>query len=192
MRARLALDVSGQSYELREVALRNKPAEMLRASPKGTVPVLVLPDGTVIDESLEIMLWALQRNDPEHWLTPLDGTRELILRFDEHFKQHLDRYKYPTRFAGSNPLASRTEASQDLALLDTLLTRTTYLADAHISLADMAIMPFVRQFASVDPNWFATQPWSALQRWLTSLIASPRFERIMEQVPVWSPGSSAP
>src|ERR1700760_4305423 len=104
MRARLALDVSGEAYEPREVALRNKPPEMLKASAKATVPVLVLPDGEVIDESLEIMLWALNRNDPEGWLTPdpdsRDRTRRLIDRFDSHFKQHLDRYKYPTRFAG--------------------------------------------------------------------------------------------
>src|ERR1700753_4018644 len=119
MRARLALDVSKQECELREVSLRNKPADMLRASPKGTVPVLVLPDGKVIDQSLDIMLWALDRNDPEHWLTPdADSMRLLSGRFDSHFKQSLDRYKYPTRFAGADPLVSRAAACQDLAVLE--------------------------------------------------------------------------
>ena len=184
MRARLAWDVSGQEYELREVALRNKPPEMLQASPKGTVPVLVLPDGEVIDESLDIMLWALNRNDPEHWLTPESDMRGLIAQFDSHFKHHLDRYKYPSRFAGADPLASRAAACQDLALLEDRLTRTAYLAGEHISLADMAIMPFVRQFANVDANWFAGQPFTALQRWLTTLLESARFERIMQPMAV--------
>ena len=182
MRARLALDVSGHEYELREVALRNKPPEMLQASPKGTVPVLVLPDGKVIDESLDIMLWALSHNDPEDWLRHEHDTRGLIAQFDSHFKQHLDRYKYPTRFAGADPVVSRTEASQDLALLEDRLTRTPYLAGEHVSLADMAILPFVRQFANVDPDWFASQPFTALQRWLSTLVQSARFERIMQPV----------
>jgi len=185
MRARLALDVSGQVWELREVSLRNKPPEMLRLSAKGTVPVLVLPDGSVIDESLDIMLWALSRNDPEHWLAPesdsLHGMRELIDRFDSHFKQHLDRYKYPSRFAGADPLVDRAEAAQDLALLEGRLMRTTYLAGGHVSLADMAIVPFVRQFANVDPDWFAGQSSHTLQLWLRTLVESARFERIVQR-----------
>jgi glutathione S-transferase len=185
MRARLALDVSGQVWELREVSLRNKPPEMLRLSAKGTVPVLVLPDGSVIDESLDIMLWALSRNDPEHWLRPesdsLDGMRGLIDRFDSHFKQHLDRYKYPSRFADADPLVDRAEASRDLALLEDRLTRATYLAGGHVSLADMAIVPFVRQFANVDSDWFDSQSSRALQRWLRTLVESARFERIMQR-----------
>jgi glutathione S-transferase len=193
MRARLALDVSGQVCELREVTLRNKPPEMLRASPKATVPVLLLPDGEVIDESLDIMLWALNRNDPERWLTPdsdsREGMRELIGRFDSHFKQHLDHYKYPSRFAGADPLVSRAAACQDLALLEETLTRKTYLAGDHVSLADMAIVPFVRQFSRVDSAWFASQPWTALQRWLRTLVESARFVRIMQPVPVWVPAT---
>jgi glutathione S-transferase len=193
IRARLALDVSGQVCELREVTLRNKPPEMLRASPKATVPVLLLPDGEVIDESLDIMLWALNRNDPEHWLRPESGSRKgiggLIARFDSHFKQHLDHYKYPSRFAGADPLVSRAAASQDLALLEEILTRQAYLAGEYVSLADMSIVPFVRQFARVDSDWFASQPWSALQRWLRTLVESARFERIMQPVPVWVPGT---
>ena len=193
MRARLALDVSGQVWELREVSLRNKPPEMLRVSAKATVPVLLLPDGSVIDESLDIMLWALSRNDPEGWLTPESdshgGMRELIDRFDSHFKRHLDRYKYPSRFAGADPSVDRAEACQDLELLEDRLTRTACLAGGHVSLADMAIVPFVRQFANVDPGWFASQSWSALQRWLSRLVESARFERIMQPVPAWEPGT---
>jgi glutathione S-transferase len=194
MRARLALDVSGPVLELREVSLRNKPPEMLQASAKGTVPVLVLPDGRVIDESLDIMLWALGRNDPERWLIPESDSpaamRELIDRFDSHFKRHLDRYKYPSRFPGADPLVDRGAACQDLQLLEDRLTRTAYLAGGRVSLADMAIVPFVRQFANVDSSWFASQSWSALQRWLRTLVESPRFERIMHPVPVWAPTKS--
>ena len=193
MRARLGLDASGQECELREIALRNKPSQMLQASPKGTVPVLVIAEGEVIDESLDIMLWALRRNDPEQWLRPdadsLQGMLALIARFDSHFKQHLDCYKYPGRFDGTDSLASRTEACLDLALLENRLARTAHLAGEGVSLADMAIAPFVRQFANVDAAWFASQSWSAVQRWLATIVASERFERIMRQVPVWVPGT---
>jgi glutathione S-transferase len=193
MRARLALDASGQECELREIALREKPPQMLQASPKGTVPVLVVAEGEVIDESLDIMLWALERNDPEHWLRPdadsLPGMLALIARFDSHFKQHLDRYKYPGRYEGADFLASRTEACLDLGLLENRLARTVHLAGDGASLADMAIAPFVRQFANVDAVWFSGQSWTAVQRWLTRIVASERFERIMRPVPVWVPGT---
>jgi len=193
MRARLALDVGGQECELREIVLRAKPLEMLQATPKGTVPVLVVADGEVIDESLDIMLWALARSDPEHWLTPdadsLQGMLALIAQFDSHFKQHLDRYKYPDRFDGADSLTSRTEACLDLRLLENRLARTAYLAGEGVSLADMAIAPFVRQFANVDAAWFASQSLPSVQRWLTTIVASERFERIMRPVPVWLPGT---
>jgi glutathione S-transferase len=166
---------------------------MLQASPKGTVPVLVIAEGEVIDESLDIMLWALRRNDPEQWLRPdadsLQAMLALIARFDSHFKQHLDLYKYPGRFAGADSLASRTEACLDLELLENRLARTAHLAGEGVSLADMAIAPFVRQFANVDAAWFASQSWAAVQRWLATIVASERFERIMRQFPVWVPGT---
>ena len=193
MRARLALDVSGQVCELREVVLRNKPPEMLEASAKGTVPVLVLANGEVVDESLDIMLWALGCNDPERWLTPesdsLDGMRILITRFDSHFKHNLDRYKYPARFVAADPLASRTEACQDLELLESRLARSVFLAGPAVSLADMAIAPFVRQFAHVEAAWFASLPLRGVQNWLTTIVTSERFERIMRQFPIWQPGT---
>lgn len=193
MRARLAIDVSGQECELREIALRQKPPEMLQVSPKGTVPVLVVAPDEVLEESLVIMQWALGRNDPEHWLTPgtdsLQGMLALIAQFDSHFKQHLDRYKYPSRFDAADSLASRTEASFDLQLLETRLGRTPYLAGESVSLADMAIAPFVRQFANVDAAWFAQQSWPAVEHWLTAVVTSERFERIMRPVAVWTPGT---
>ena len=151
MRARLALDVSAQACEVREIVLRDKPDEMLRASAKGTVPVLVDVDGTVIDESLDIMIWALRHNDPEGWLTPerenFAAMTSLILHFDEQFKRHLDRYKYPNRFADANAEVSRGQAVVSLLLLEARLQDADYLFGSRITLADMAIVPFVRQFS---------------------------------------------
>ncbi len=189
MRARLALDASNTRCELREIVLKNKPAEMLSASPKGTVPVLIT-DGTVIDESLDIMLWALQRNDPEQWLTPpsgsLQGMQSLIAHFDTHFKHHLDRYKYPNRFEDADADASRTAASNDLMQLEARLQHTRYLFGERPTLADMAIAPFVRQFAHVDKSWFANEPWPKVLAWLERITASERFQRIMRKLPEWT------
>jgi glutathione S-transferase len=193
MRARLALDVSGRACELREIILRDKPEAMLRVSPKGTVPVLIDTDGSVIDESLDIMLWALRYNDPEQWLAPEHGTLEqmlsLIHRCDDEFKANLDRYKYPSRYPGVSAELSRQEGSQFLSELDGRLQRTTCLFGDRAALADMALASFVRQFANVDASWFAGQTWRGLQRWLSAIVASPRFLRIMQPVNVWAPGS---
>lgn len=193
MRARLALDASEQACELREIVLRNKPAELLRASPKATVPILVDVDGAVIDESLDIMLWALHRNDPEHWLTPgaaaLEEMLSLVQHFDTHFKHHLDRYKYPVRFAGAEAGASRTEAALDLQQLEARLVGARYMFGERVALADMAIAPFVRQFANVDAGWFSSQPWPRVQHWLGTILASARFKRIMRPMAPWIPGT---
>lgn len=193
MRARLALDVSGQHCELREVVLRNKPGAMLEVSAKGTVPVLIEPEGSVIEESLEIMLWALQRSDPEHWLLPERGSLAEMLRliehFDTHFKPNLDRYKYPTRFGDADPISSRDHASQSLMELEQRLSDNRCLFGEHVALADMAIMPFVRQFANVSPDWFAMQLWVRLRAWLDTLQNGPRFTRIMQPLSPWLPGT---
>jgi glutathione S-transferase len=193
MRARLALDASEQPCELREIILRNKPEEMLQVSPKGTVPVLVDTDGTVIDESLDIMLWALERNDPEQWLVPDEESREeifsLIRHFDLHFKHHLDRYKYPSRYEGADALVSRGEAGMDIQRLEATLARTRCLCGERIALADMAIAPFVRQFANVDAAWFASEPWPGVHCWLGTIVASERFERVMRSFKTWIPGT---
>ena len=193
IRARLALDASEQRCELREVVLRNKPAEMLQASPKGTVPVLVDVDGTVIDESLDIMLWALKRHDPERWLQPeshsLDDMLALIGHFDSHFKHHLDRYKYPTRYAGADAAQSRDEASVDVRTIEQRLESAPFLFGNRPALSDMAIAPFVRQFVNVDAAWSAIEPWPRVRHWLETITHSPRFERIMRSLPAWEPGT---
>ncbi len=156
IRARLALDASGQRCELREIALREKPAQMLQASPKGTVPVLVIAAGEVIDESLDIMLWALGRDDPDHWLTPdadsLHGMLALIARFDSHFKPHLDRYKYPDRFEGADSLASRTEACLDLQLLE----------------SDWPALPIWRAQGFRSPTWPSRRLFVSSRTWMQS------------------------
>ena len=194
MRARLALASSGQSCALREVVLANKPAELLGASPKGTVPVLMLPSGQVIDQSLDIMLWALQRHDPQHWLPQDDAAMQAALQLigqcDGAFKFHLDRYKYPTRYALANGLEHRKAGAEFLEQLNTQVSATGYLGRAHFALADAAIAPFVRQFAHTDPTWFASQEWSALQQWLSAFEASQEFEDVMHKYPPWVVGQA--
>ena len=193
MRARLALQASGMEVELREVELKNKPAEMLQVSPKGTVPVLVLPDGQVIEQSLEIMLWALRQQDPLHWLpvdeTALQDTLTAIATNDGPFKQALDRYKYPGRYGLANGAAHREDGAHTLQRWEQRLQTQTFLNGAAWGLQDAAIAPFVRQFAHTDKAWFAAQPWPHLQRWLTAFEASCTFAAVMHKVPVWQPGA---
>ena len=187
MRARLALAVSGVRHERREVKLAAKPAEMLEASPKGTVPVLVLPDGAVIDESLDIMVWALGLSDPEGWLARHDPA--LIAANDGSFKHDLDRYKYPERH-DSEPAAHRASALEFLAMLESRLAQSANLCGESDGLTDAAIMPFVRQFAAVEPEWFAAQPLPSVQAWLARHLASPRFAAIMDRHAPWLAGDS--
>ncbi|MDP5277411.1 glutathione S-transferase [Sphingomonas sp. DG1-23] len=186
MRARLALAVSGTGHELREVKLRDKPAEMLAASPKATVPVLVLPGGAVIDESLDIMRWALARNDPQGWLAGDDAG--LIAANDGPFKHHLDRYKYPERY-GSDPGVHRASGLDLLAVLEARLASRDWLCGDRQSLTDAAIMPFVRQFAAVDRAWFEAQALPRVQGWLARQIASELFAEVMVVRPQWVPDS---
>ena len=193
MRARLAMAASGERCELREVVLKNKPAEMLAASPKGTVPVLVLPDGAVLEQSLDIMRWTLHRNDPLRWLEPDAGTLAamlaLVAECDGNFKLQLDRYKYPGRFAGLSTDA-RGRGAQFLLHLDARLADTSQLFGARASLADAAIVPFVRQFAMVEPAWFEGEPWPNLRAWLSGWTGSPLFERAMRKYAPWNAGES--
>lgn len=194
MRARLALAISGQSCELREVVLRNKPQDLLAASPKGTVPVLVLPDGRVLEQSLDIMLWALAQHDPERWLEPSQGTVDdmlaLIAQCDGPFKRALDRCKYPTRYPDADPTAERAQAVAWLQTLENrLASPQPYLSGRHKALADMAIAPFVRQFAGIDRPWWSAQPWPHLQRWLERWESSDLLERVMPKLPAWQEGT---
>jgi glutathione S-transferase len=176
MRARMALLVSQTTFTLIEVKLSAKPEALLAASPKGTVPVLILADGTVIDESLDIMHWALARHDPENWLSSIDET--LIATNDGPFKHHLDRYKYPQRH-NSDPVAHRTAALEILETLEKRLATQPQLCGQTPGFTDIALFPFIRQFAATDPNWFAAQPLPALQCWLTHHLASPPFANAM-------------
>ena len=187
MRARLTIAYAGVAVELREIDLRNKPQAMLLISPKATVPVLQLEDGRVLDESLDIMLWALQQNDPEHWLkvASLANAKALIQRNDEQFKYYLDRYKYADRYPAYSELYYRQQAELFLTDLEGLLTQSAYLCGEHFSLADAAILPFIRQFCAVDPAWFKDSPYPALRRWLNHFLASSLFERVMEKYPYW-------
>lgn len=185
MRVRLALAVSGTRYELGEVRLSHKPVELLQASPKGTVPVLQTAGGAVIDESLAIMRWALEAHDPEGWLKRDDPA--LISVNDGPFKHHLDRYKYPERH-GSEPDRHRDDCLRFLQDLDARIARAGQLCGSKQGLADAAIMPFVRQFAAVDRDWFAAQPLPSLQAWLENHLASDQFVSIMFRAAPWSEG----
>ena len=196
MRARLALTVSQQVCELREVVLRDKPQEMLDISPKGTVPVLVQVDGSILEESLEIMMWALQQADPEAWLRSdpeqMASLQAWVAECDGPFKHHLDRYKYAHRYENIDAIEHRTEGSKFLEKLNHQLSETAYLCDRKQSWADMAIAPFVRQFANTDRAWFDTQPWPSLQAWLSDFLASDIFQQIMGKYPQWKSGEVGP
>ena len=195
MRARLALNASGVALEHREVVLKNKPAHMLALSPKGTVPVLWLPDGQgpqggrVLEQSLDIMLWALRQHDPLGWLPASDvamaDAMSLIALNDGPFKQQLDRYKYPNRSGQVSGSADRDEAAVWLLTLEARLQAAPFLAGEHFGLADAAVAPFVRQYAHTDPAWFAAQPWPALASWLAAFEASELFAAIMHKHAPW-------
>lgn len=186
MRARLALFISGTSVELREILLKNKPSEMIEASPKATVPVLIVPDGSVIDESLDIMLWALKVNDPDGWLQgDLAEMLDLVERCEDEFKNHLDRYKYANRYDDVDPLHHRTAACKFLRILESRLKETAFLYGENIGLADMAIVTFVRQFANVDRSWFDSCDYPFVRQWVQLFIDSPIFDSIMHKYSEW-------
>ena len=192
MRSRLALQVSGIAYEHREVVLKNKPAHLLALSPKATVPVLWLPEAAgsrVLEQSLDIMLWALRQHDPLGWLPASDvGMTEaltLIAHNDGPFKQQLDRYKYPQRSGLASGMADRDLGAQWLAQLDGRLQQQAFLSGARWGLTDAALAPFVRQFAHTDPTWFAAQPWGRLISWLAAFESSQAYAQIMAKHPAW-------
>ena len=191
MRARMALAVSGRAVRVREIILRDKPPEMLAASPKGSVPVLVLTDGRVIDESLDVMHWALAQNDPFGWLSAdADEASHVIGQNDGPFKYALDRYKYAERFQAD--AAGHRAAGMEIlkGFAQRLSARGGQLMGASPTLADIAIFPFVRQFAATDEAfWTASAPLS-LQAWLNEHTTSPRFTAIMTKFPVWKPGDT--
>jgi glutathione S-transferase len=193
MRARMALYVSSQTCELREVLLRDKPLEMIEQSPKATVPVLQLASGEVLEQSLDIMLWSLKKNDPDGWLEPEIGTFEgmldLINQCEDDFKGHLDRYKYANRYENTDPLHHRTEAETFLSKLEMRLADSAYLFGTKPRLADIAIAPFIRQFANTDRDWFDNARYPHLQKWLETFLSTEPFTGIMTKYPVWAAGN---
>ncbi|MBL4853659.1 MAG: glutathione S-transferase [Robiginitomaculum sp.] len=191
MRARLGLKIAKIAYEHREVILRDKPAEMLHASPKGSVPVLVLQDGTVIDESLDIMLWALGKHDPENWLVPdMDEMLGLIKTLQGSFVDHLNRYKYASRYSTGTAratidLAHRAKACEILQDFERSLNKAPYLMGSAPSLADYAIFPFIRQFSAVEKNWWDEPQFPNLHAWLSYFLDGKLFTAIMEKHPLF-------
>ena len=183
MRARMALRYAGCPVQICEVSLKAKPADMLALSPKGTVPVLSV-DGEVLEESLQIMHWALTRHDPQNWALRDDPNAaqqatQLIERNDTLFKQQLNHYKYAERYPEQSRETYRALAEAVLLDLEQRLERQAYLVAAHPSIADVALMPFVRQFAGVEPDWFATAPYPRLRVWLQGWLESALFKAIM-------------
>jgi glutathione S-transferase len=179
----MAIAISGVQVELREVLLREKPPELFAASAKATVPVLVLPDGGVIDESLDIIRWALDQNDPESWLAAVGAS--LIQQNDGPFKTALDRYKYPHRYGLESGVPYRDAGLAILLKLEVILQNRTFLSGETRGLTDIAVFPFIRQFAATDQAWFDAQALPALHRWLGDLLASNLFARIMIRYPQW-------
>ena len=183
----MALNYAGITVELREVLLTDKPHSMLLASAKGTVPVLVLPDGRVIDESVDLMRWALLQGDPEHWWRHAleAGTSRLVEENDYVFKKHLDRYKYADRHPQQPQSFYRAEAEIFLRQLEQKLVLTRYLLDDRLTFSDVAVFPFVRQFAFVDKAWFDSAPYPKLNAWLQSFLDSDLFISVMTKYPRW-------
>ena len=191
MRARLALQTSGISVEIREIKLQNKPIEFLHSSPKGTVPILILNSEKIFEESLDIILWALKINDPKNWLAEGQLDQEqinkmlTILEYD--FKQNLDKYKYPNRYENINKNLHRDKNLKFLNNLNNLLEQNKALNCKHLSMVDYAIFPFIRQFRNVDELWFDSLDLIFLKKWLYQIIDSREFSSIMNKYKFWEP-----
>lgn len=190
MRARMALASSVADPEIREVRLRDKPATMLALSSKGTVPVLQLETGEVLDESLDIMRWGLALSDPQGWLRNIKcPTRNaLVITNDSAFKTALDHYKYPSRYPGADAQSARLEGLNLLEALDPLLQEAPFLDGPEPGFFDAAIFPFVRQFAAVDDAWFCHAASRGLKDWRKRLLEHPVFTSIMRKLPPWQVG----
>ena len=193
MRARMALCRGSITVELREVSLRAKPEAMLSLSAKATVPVLHLPDQTVLDESLDIMYWALAHSDPGQWLDPAlaEQSANLIVENDGSFKGYLDHYKYWERYPADSQQDYRAAAEVFLQRLELLLEDNSYLLGNRVGITDIAIFPFIRQFAFVDKDWFDQAPYPRLQQWLQGFLESELFISAMRKQPLWQEGNQA-
>ena len=187
MRARMGLYASNKSVLIREVDLKNKPGHMLSISPKATVPVLYLDEHNVIDESLDIIYWALKQNDPLGYLDiDMNEFKNLIELNDGSFKSALDRYKYPSRYPDEDCSGARDICESFFEKLDTLVKKHDgNLLKSECSIADISIFPFIRQCAHVDKDWFQSLPFAALQQWLNKNLESDQFKAIMKKYKAW-------
>ena len=186
----MAIYISGQKCELREVLLRDKPPSMLEYSPKGTVPVLILQDGSVIDESLDVIDWALNLNDPDDWQRSKDTkkTKELIKINDGEFKYHLDRYKYSKRYDNEDPEFHRKKCLKFIESLNNELNNSKYIFDNNISYIDIVLLPFIRQFRIADMEWFDSLPYDNIKVWLSKFLDSFLLNIIMKKYDLWKEG----
>jgi len=207
MRARLAIYKAQLPVELRDVNLKDKPAEMITASSKATVPIIVLPSSHVIDESLDVMLWALTENDPDDLLchrehqkslneesevndnTRLSEILSLIQWFDNEFKSSLEQYKCAKRYHETNLTECREACEVFIQNLELRLTEHKYLMGSKETLADIALLPFIRQFARVERPWYLQSSYNNVKNWLNSYLQSPLFTKVMAKYPVWSVGN---
>ncbi|MDG1857694.1 MAG: glutathione S-transferase [Emcibacteraceae bacterium] len=190
MRARLALKACDITCELREIILRDKPKEMIEISPKATVPVMQLKSGKVIDESRDIINWAIKRNDPHNWSPFLNEMNELADINDFEFKDHLDKYKYSSRNTELSKEEHRENGDAFLAKLDGILNNSTFLSADRQTVTDLAIFPFIRQFAFVDKAYFDDRPYPHLQKWLEWHLEGDLFNSIMNKYVRWEPGQN--
>lgn len=207
MRARIAIYKSKQSVELRDVVLDNKPAAMIAASAKATVPILVIASSKVIDESLDVMLWALGKSDPQNLLrteifdrqtascenkvsVKYDAILSLIRLFDHEFKPRLEAYKCAKRYHESNLLECRQACEVFIQNLEQRLSTHQYLIDENESMADIAILPFIRQFAKVERQWYLQSPYPQVKQWLNQYLQSVMFTKVMAKYPLWSSGQA--
>ena len=190
MRARMAIHISSQKCEIREVLLKDKPPSMLEYSSKGTVPVLVLQSGEVIDESLDVIDWALNLNDPDNWQRSKDNekTKELIKINDGEFKYHLDRYKYSKRYDNEDPEFHRKKCLSFIEKVNSELQNSKYIFDDAISYIDISLLPFIRQFRIADNEWFDELPYENVKSWLSNFLNSELLESIMSKYDLWKEG----
>ena len=195
MRARLAIKYSGIEVELREVDLNNIPAALAKISSDDTVPLILLADGTVIDESWDIVKWAVHNNDPDNWLgenNRYELDAEMLVETNDYsFKQDLDHYKYADRYPEFPMQHYRSAAEEFIVELEDKLKEYRYLEADAISISDIAVFPFIRQFAAVDQDWFDNAPYPKVRNWLSSLIESDIFQSIMLKYPLWQEGDEA-
>ena len=194
MRAHMALKYAGIKVELREVELNNMPPQALNVSPQGTVPVLVLADGSINDESWDIVKWALRQNDPDNWLgeneSHLLDAEILVETNDFSFKEDLDHYKYADRFPEHSQQHYREACEEFIEELEDMLGENKYLLTDQLTLADIGVFPFIRQFSLVDKEWFDQSPYRNVQRWLQALIDSELFQQVFQKHVPWQEGAS--